>query len=635
MQAQVRRPVILALICSLALAGLLPARPAAAASFSLVAAASPAQSVRASGRTERLSDLTLTISGLGAPVAINATVRVALQSNTGGTILDDVAVAADAGAPFVSVSGTGLTVGAPAFDGATAFTFSVTGTADDNDTIKITNLRADIAGSSLGSAGGVTGFVQAVISATDPGNTITVSPDTLRVSNPVQPGLAVAVADNLALAANQKTSFRFSGDGLLPEPATDTSNRAVVHLREPFASAWTTLAQEQGSPVDSRVDNGTQIEVLVRNIPQDVHVGVPSKITSGTLELRIATANVFISPADFSDTSFVYDVTAASATAVESVSVPLSFFWDADPLNGVPRVDPTTCTLNPEILNSTCIYAQARLAPTDGTSVVRFSDSFLPADPPDPQVEASLLAATISVPRLSITDQNNAVVVDENGNINGVDFGLLSSTLGVGVTYTDRLTITNTGGVDLKIYRYQATPASVFKAIGASPTLIIPAGGTATIDVSMTAKAVGAQNGILSIVTNEFDPLSNSFTRTYNIPLHADFVGAGQLQVGVKRLSVPTVPPGGRSSTGDQVIENIGDYDLQVNVVTLRNNPTPSVFSLQTSKPIPAVLKPGEKMTFRLEFAPTQPTRPRIAGYVSIESSGGRALIPVQLVLRR
>ena len=160
-----------------------------------------------------------------------------------------------------------------------------------------------------------------------------------------------------------------------------------------------------------------------------------------------------------------------------------------------------------------------------------------------------------------------------------------------GNTATQKVTITNQGGVDLIISQI-TNPTGPFAILSKPSTpLTIPVGGSIDLTVQFQPPGIGRFSGAFTIASN--DPTNPFVTVT--------FAGTGtstpvpNLDLSQAIIDFPT-----GSSVTTLEIRNTGDADL-----LLANIQAPAFpFGFSGAPPLPATLKPGDRITVTVSFSP-------------------------------
>lgn len=171
-----------------------------------------------------------------------------------------------------------------------------------------------------------------------------------------------------------------------------------------------------------------------------------------------------------------------------------------------------------------------------------------------------------------------------------IDFGSVRATQ----TATRTITVRNAGGADLVISAI-GDPASPFSIVDKPelPLTIAP-GETRELLVRFSPQFAVRSVGSFAIQSN--DP-TNSFAI-----VNLEGTGASAPVSNLEVTPALADFPGGSSATPLE-IKNTGDADLIVSSITRPAAP----FTLSGVPPLPAVIRPGEKIVLTLSFSPSQP----------------------------
>src|SRR5205085_3018903 len=171
-----------------------------------------------------------------------------------------------------------------------------------------------------------------------------------------------------------------------------------------------------------------------------------------------------------------------------------------------------------------------------------------------------------------------------------IDFGSVRG----GNTTTQRVTITNQGGVDLTITQI-SSPTGPFTILAKpATTLTLASGASIDLTVQFQPPAAGRFNGTFTISSN--DPAT---------PVVTVILAGTGTSTPVPNLEVtPAVVdfPNGSSVTTLE-IKNTGDADL-----LLANIQAPAfTFGMNGAPPLPTTLKPGDTLLLTVSFSPSAP----------------------------
>ena len=191
-----------------------------------------------------------------------------------------------------------------------------------------------------------------------------------------------------------------------------------------------------------------------------------------------------------------------------------------------------------------------------------------------------------------------------------IDFGSVRG----GNTATQKVTITNQGGLDLVISQI-SNPTGPFTILSKPATPVtIPAGGSLELTVQFQPPGIGRFGGAFTISsndpTNPFVTVTLAGTGTSNPVPNLDLSQA-----------VIDFPTG--SSVTTLEITNTGDADLLLAGI----QPPSAPFGFSGAPPLPATLKPGDRVLLTVSFSPTAPGV--FTSRISIVSNDPDALLTV------
>jgi hypothetical protein len=161
-----------------------------------------------------------------------------------------------------------------------------------------------------------------------------------------------------------------------------------------------------------------------------------------------------------------------------------------------------------------------------------------------------------------------------------------------GNTATQKVTITNQGALDLVISQI-SNPTGPFTILSKPTTpLTIPSGGSIDLTVQFLPPGIGRFGGAFTITSN--DPTNPFVTVT--------LAGTGtsnpvpNLEISQAVIDFPT-----GSSVTTLELKNTGDADLLLAGI----QPPTSPFGFSGAPPLPATLKPGDRVVLTVSFSPT------------------------------
>jgi hypothetical protein len=172
----------------------------------------------------------------------------------------------------------------------------------------------------------------------------------------------------------------------------------------------------------------------------------------------------------------------------------------------------------------------------------------------------------------------------------GHDFGNVT----VNTVASTTLTLTNSGAGDLNISQITATGAT-FGATGVSVPAVVPAGGTATVNVSFSPKTAGSYTGTVAITSD--DPTTPN--ATVSLTGVGTAVDVGKLTATPTSLSFSNVKVGS-SATAVTTLKNTGTANL-----TLSQISTGTTVYSTSGVSVPVVMAPGDSLALTVKFAPT------------------------------
>ena len=170
------------------------------------------------------------------------------------------------------------------------------------------------------------------------------------------------------------------------------------------------------------------------------------------------------------------------------------------------------------------------------------------------------------------------------------DFGKVT----VNTVANSTLTLTNSGAGNLNISQINATGAT-FSVTGVSVPAVVPAGGTATLNVSFSPKAAGNFTGTMAIASD--DPTTPN--ATVSLTGVGTAVDVGKLTATPASLSFSNVKVGS-SATAVSTLKNTGTANL-----TLSQISTGTAVYSTSGITAPVVMAPGDSLTLTVKFAPT------------------------------
>ena len=177
------------------------------------------------------------------------------------------------------------------------------------------------------------------------------------------------------------------------------------------------------------------------------------------------------------------------------------------------------------------------------------------------------------------------------------------------------VTVTNNGGVDVKISNAAATGTG-FSFTGPTLPVTVQAGQSVTFNAIFTPTTSGNNTGNLTITSNA----SNS---TLNVPLSGKGVTQGQLTPNPTSLSFGNVVINGTKNL-TETLTNSGGSSLTISAASA----TGTGFSI-SGLALPLTLTSGQSTSFTVQFAPTGAGA--ASGNVTITSSGSNPTLNIAL----
>ncbi len=170
------------------------------------------------------------------------------------------------------------------------------------------------------------------------------------------------------------------------------------------------------------------------------------------------------------------------------------------------------------------------------------------------------------------------------------DFGNVT----VNTVASSALTVTNSGAGDLNISQITATGAT-FSLTGVNVPAVVPAGGSAILNVRFSPKTAGNYTGTVAITSD--DPTAPN--TTVSLTGAGTTVAVGKLTATPTSLSFSNVKVGS-SATAVTTLKNTGTANL-----TLSQISTGTAVYLTSGISTPAVMAPGDSLVLTVKFAPT------------------------------
>jgi uncharacterized protein (TIGR03437 family) len=354
----------------------------------------------------------------------------------------------------------------------------------DPTILRITNLRVNASNLSSGS-----GLAAPIIisSLTVKDGAVLLGANVVTSVGHVQSGLQTGVRNTIsALPQCQSYNPSLNGNPAFYVSLTEAFSNAFLPLGSPSTTPDSPRSVEAGYPTGmAGATQGTQFRLAFHNLPFGIRLGVPGDLSNGTLRIRFVTAtgnggSAFASGAGLQELLVsngealaTYEVVAAKSTTVESIEVPVTVGYTADPNSNNPA--PGTSSLS----------ISFGPAPPDFTFAAAASAS---STLPLPRFVADFFAArnafTVGVCRGTpfITDLTPRSANSNSGPLN--------------------LTVTGTGFTSGSFVRWQgkAEPTTVVSATQLNA--VIPAADLAAVTSSTAQVAVGILGGFDSAAAN-------------------------------------------------------------------------------------------------------------------------------------